>query len=398
MYDADFQFDHARADDFDELMEVLLRCFRVHDPAHLPFDQKYPDLYRRQEQAMARNLVVRAQGRIVSCVGVFPVFLSTGEQVVEIGGIGGVCTLGEYRGRGLMQQLLDRATEKMVHDNDYSFAWLDGDRRRYRPWGYEVVPNTRVAHLGARATAIEQFRNIEGWTVRRIDPEQAHWPALWQQLARVPYFAACGEETLRLKYQRRRNQPTWIWLAAKNNRSAHVLASESGDLLAWAGDPQGVGVILARELIQGQQTFRAFLPPLPDDYRGVFESLSLRSSIESSGNLAILQLGKMLQLFKRHLDHRVRTFALTGTCRLLMGGFRRVPQQAVLLEADGKELNIRNSTGCRSDVDEVRLDCWQTVELFFSSTGIDYVSRLGGSGWLAALGPLPFHLPQLYYV
>ncbi len=84
-----FQIGPARAQDFDELMDMLAACFRIADPNHPKIEEIFPDIYKPRELEMSWNLLARDNGTIVGCVTVVPVAIDIGSKIIEICAIGG---------------------------------------------------------------------------------------------------------------------------------------------------------------------------------------------------------------------------------------------------------------------------------------------------------------------
>ena len=187
--------------DFEELMEVLNRCFCASDVDRPRFEQLFPDLQAATDEAMQHNLLAFSEGKIVGCAGVFPVSIWTDQRELVIGGIGGVCVLPHYRQQGAMSALMDQAGAVMK-ERQYPFAWLSGDRERYGRWGFERVVNELRYLLGRRRAVNPGLDDEEGWTITKMSAEEADWEAIWSELQRVPYYSVWGRKAARLKYLR----------------------------------------------------------------------------------------------------------------------------------------------------------------------------------------------------
>ncbi|NQT84781.1 GNAT family N-acetyltransferase, partial [bacterium] len=113
----------AGVSDYDDLIAFLNKIFGIR------MDMQYGHIYKPTRKDMSNNIIIRDEGRIVSCVGIFPITLLCGDARLSVGGVGGVSTEPKYRGRGLMSKLLDKSVSIMRRrDNDISILW--GDRRR----------------------------------------------------------------------------------------------------------------------------------------------------------------------------------------------------------------------------------------------------------------------------
>ena len=391
----ELEITRGRPEDFGELMDFLLRCFRTGNPAHERFEIIYPDLYTPAAENMAHNLLAREQGRIVGCVGGFPIQIAVDGQTIEIGGIGGVSTDPDYRGRGIMQLLLDEATRVMIHERRYSVAWLSGDRRRYYPWGFERVPSTPQLIFDSRGMGVEKYIDSK-WNFEEITLTDCPWEQIWGLFKDVPCFAAAGMEKLHQKFRRVRPECRFF-IARQGSRTACILPGQrDAELLAWAGDPEGVGVLLARFMKQYNRQFLIHVPPR-DSYARVFDEMYVENRIVSFGSLAVLNLPWLLKHFEKPIMENIQALNLRGRCRLEITGFRQLPTIVLGLEADGQSLGLLGADDVTEP--EVKLTSHELVRLLFAPAQNDFLTTLPtGAKWLAALGPLPFYLPQLFAV
>ena len=394
-----FEIRPARTEDYPELMQMMSRCYAADGSPAFDFSQAYCDLYQPQDEEMSWQLTMRCHDRIIASIGVFPLFITAGDQTFEIGGIGGVGTLPEYRRQGCMGRLLDEATRLMTHQRQYALAWLAGYRRRYRPWGYETVPNTLELELSSRGPGIGDFKDFTRWNIRRTSTDQMDWTALWDQLAKVPYFAACGPEKLQLKYQRLHHPSCSIWHATNAKHTGHILAADDGcRILSWAGAPQAIGAILTQRLLEDSWSPRVLIPCRRDRYYDVFDKLCcVQRRIIPHGSIAILNLEKLLHTYRGHIDKRISTLKLKGSVQFTMEGCAGLAEQSAFLEADGRESHIASRPSTSSNIAQIRLTPCQAVELFFSHTADSLVDNLEPRAqWVGPLGPLPFYAPTLY--
>ncbi len=126
------------ASDFDEAMDVMATAFRFGAPRDFPM--LLPQIYRPTDELMKAIYAIRREGRIVSAVGVHPREWQVGDTTLKLAGIGGVCTLSDYRGQGLMRALMERCVADMRSEGIH-LSWLGGERQRYAYHGYEKCGN-----------------------------------------------------------------------------------------------------------------------------------------------------------------------------------------------------------------------------------------------------------------
>lgn len=403
MAELEFEVEWASRRDYGELMEFLQYCFQSKDPNHDRFEDAFPDLYQDSEGEMSWNLVARHNDKIIGCVGVFPIKLMIWGDLYEIGGIGGVSTHPEYRQQGVMRELMCQAMMAMENERDYSMAWLSGDRFRYRPWGFETVCNHTRYEIGPRGPAVRYYYDKNGWELTSSPLEENEWVPVWKELSANRVLSACGSSHLRKKYARCSGHYT-VWRAKKEGHSGMVVIlrdPKPGQLpvvTGWAGDPDAIGVILARYVADQDCRIAVYAPPGWHDCRELFNVLQVSSGLVARGSVAILQLVRCLQMYQRYLHDRVRRLNLQGVMQLAMSGYHGIPDQRTTIDADGEYIGIHYGE-YDPFCPKVRLDCWQSVELIFSPTGQDYIADFPkGAGWVGGLFPLPFYLPPLYNV
>jgi predicted N-acetyltransferase YhbS len=131
----------ARPDDLSELLDFLFTVFRIGNPEHPRFEAMYPDLFTAPTaETMARHQIIRRDGRIVACVGTYPMTLRIAGCRVPGFGVGQVATAPDMQGRGFMTQLLTAASRRMEAEGG-ALSWLGGRRDRYGRHGWDMVQN-----------------------------------------------------------------------------------------------------------------------------------------------------------------------------------------------------------------------------------------------------------------
>jgi predicted acetyltransferase len=120
------------------------------------FQIYYPHVRRKDTIDWNNSFIIKEKGKIVSHVGIFPLQVEADGVNLKVGGIGGVATLPDYRGKGYMSELLKYSIEKMKKEG-YSLSWLAGDRQRYRYkiFGYEMagrLVNFTISETSLRKT------------------------------------------------------------------------------------------------------------------------------------------------------------------------------------------------------------------------------------------------------
>ncbi|HBP38977.1 MAG TPA: hypothetical protein DD640_09625, partial [Clostridiales bacterium] len=139
--------------DFDEAMDLLNLVFSMSSRPH-DFARILPKIYRPDELSMRANLAIRREGKIRAIVGLFPMDLSVGGQILKSGGIGGVATHPRETGSGMMKQLMNTALAEMKAGG-FALSVLGGQRQRYGYYGYEKAGSS--LHFDLSKTNIRHF-------------------------------------------------------------------------------------------------------------------------------------------------------------------------------------------------------------------------------------------------
>lgn len=134
------------------------------------FLRHYPHLNRREQEALSGSVIALENGEITSHVGAFPLDVVVCGSHIQTGGIGGVATLPQARGRGLMSRLMQEAHGLMRRRGDV-LTVLWGDRQRYHSFGYETCGLKWSITLTQRSLG---RADVGPRVVQEVDPSEAH--------------------------------------------------------------------------------------------------------------------------------------------------------------------------------------------------------------------------------
>jgi len=126
----------AASQDFDEVTSLLDAVFGK--GPQRSFSLAYRGMYRPCDESMSCVYIIRRDGRIVACAGLFPMRLGIGGRELSMAGVGGVAVDAAFRHQGLMQRLLETISAD-IRRGGYDLSWLIGLRRRYRRFGWEIA-------------------------------------------------------------------------------------------------------------------------------------------------------------------------------------------------------------------------------------------------------------------
>ncbi|MEM3956608.1 MAG: GNAT family N-acetyltransferase [Thermoproteota archaeon] len=155
-----------KLEEWDDFMRFLERCY---GHSRNFFTNRFPQLYRREEDALQSFMVVEEGGRIVSHVGLFPLELVSLGARIMVGGIGGVSTLPGERNKGYMSMLLKHAGSVMKQKN-WPLSVLWGDRQRYYSFGWDIAGLKYSLTITTRSLERAGVKPVE---VEEVPPEEA---------------------------------------------------------------------------------------------------------------------------------------------------------------------------------------------------------------------------------
>lgn len=220
----------VRPEEFDAFMRFMERAYG-HSRAF--FQRFYGQLYRPTPEACANCYVIEDAGQIVSHVGLFPLHISATGISLTLGGIGGVATLPEARGKGYMTRLLHHAIEEM-RARGYPASWLGGDRQRYNMFGWEMAGLAYQLTFTHRSLS---WHDVTPTPVEEVLPDEAH-----PIIAKLQHRSACHAQRPHLDAQLR-HPDLRVWLAddgyviAKGQERDHVKIIE---LISASGNEVGL--------------------------------------------------------------------------------------------------------------------------------------------------------------
>lgn len=365
----------VRADEFEEFMRFLERCYG-HSRDFFP--RAYPQLYRPDPDALECFMVLEVDGKIVSHVGLYPLDVRSFGCRVMTGGIGGVATLPEYRGRGYMSRLLRHAISTM-RERGWPLSALGGDRQRYMTFGWERAGLKVNLTLTRRSL---EWAGVKPEEVREVSPEEAA-PVVERLHRSLPLRVERRKTTFLL-----RKQGVRCWLSEKG----YVLTS--GEI----GNQRVFEVVSMEgreaELIYGvlERTFggSATVVMSAHDTERLGRLLKAASSwsFEPDWQYRINDLYGLLKAFEPLLSERAKALPdLDISIGLRWEG-----------EVDAATISVGNGrldiVKGRESRNYLELDIVEGTRLILGGPGVD-ISRLGV---LATLFPLPVHIPVLDHV
>jgi len=362
-----------RLEEWGDFMLFLERCYG-HSRNYFP--RHYPQLYRREEDALSSFIILEKDGRIISHVGLFPLELfSLGARVIA-GGIGGVATLPEERRKGYMSMLLKHVSDVMKK-NGWPLSVLWGDRQRYYPFGWDIA--------GLKYFLTITTRSLERANVKPVEVEEvSHEDAV----SKVESL----HRSLKMRVERKnynlilKKQGIRIWLA---NEGYVISSGEVG--------PPRILEVVSREGRE-PELVRGVMERCYGDSASVevsaFDSERLEHLLRAAshweivpeGLFRIIDITGLLKAFEKILSSKaVRDFELSIGLRL-----GENVDTATVFVNNGR-FNVEKD---KLTNNYVELDEREAVRIFLGGTPPDS-NKLGE---LSMLLPLPLHIPSLDHV
>ena len=284
-------------DDFDESLAVKNKAFGKQPPG---FATLLPLLYR--PEAGGLEFAIRRDGRICALIGIFEMTWHLSGQRLRVGGIGGVATLPEFRGQGLMRRLMHHCLTVM-RDDGIDLSWLGGQRQRYSYFGYErcggnytfTISATNLRHGGAGSAALA------------VHPLDADLVPFAQSLNEsLVHHVPRSVEDFDRRCRSWHNRP-YVVIAAGDPIGYLIATPDAGAIVELVPGPGVDAADLVRAWIEsgpegdhpGQRSVRVDVDPADAETVRSLETISEGSSVTASGNWQIFRWARVLDVLLR---------------------------------------------------------------------------------------------------
>ena len=125
-----------KKEDCKELVAFLDQVFTLQNGHQMDFAGSFPRIFQENDENMRWYYAVKEDGKIIGTAASHPLYYRVGEETLKVSAGGNVAVSPDHRNRGIMQQLLNRIDGDLAAEG-YDFAYLHGDRKRYRTFGFE---------------------------------------------------------------------------------------------------------------------------------------------------------------------------------------------------------------------------------------------------------------------
>jgi len=319
----------CRPVEYGETLDLLNWVFRAHQGHRPSMGGDYPHLYNLPNVSNLR--ILKVDGRIVSCVAIYQAQVRCNSAEITVGGIGGVGTDPDHRGKGYARLCLTDALSHMAAQNcDLSILWTGIDDF-YRALGWERAG--LWAHF--------QIDNSTNSLLPIIDPAKVSAAIDEQAIMDVDSLhTTSGQGLVRdlglteLMLSRVGHHCYTLRDQLGGAASAYVVTNEGGTIKDYAGTPEGVLGLMKYAMTEHRWSHARIITPataddthkllgdlrIPcrNDYLGMIHVLSPASLLSKTGlsDIAIKESGGEFT-FTRHSESTV--VSQLGLAKLLFG-------------------------------------------------------------------------------
>ncbi len=208
---AEIEIGAVRPNELESLLALLCKVFGLpYEPAREIF---YKDPYLNLEN----KRVLRVNGRIVSCLNIADREVWFSKGTVRVGGIAGVATHPEERGKGYASRLISDTLDFLKTQGYALSALIPYSAHFYRRFGYEICGNAcRYITAPSYLPSSRDIRNV-----RPARPDDAS-----------PLAVCYGQWSFRNHFFGIRDEQRWRYLL-QNVQQCHVYADERNHISGY---------------------------------------------------------------------------------------------------------------------------------------------------------------------
>ena len=362
-------------EEYDELMDLKEIAYGETRQRFLNY---FPHTSRRENFIFDNHFIIKQNGRMLSHVGLIPMDAYAVGSKVKVGGIGGVATHPDARGKGLMGKLLDYSAKRMK-EKEIPLSILWGDTQRYRHFGWETAGRQMVFHLSRRST---RGINVDREFTLRGYRGGEDLDRIAKIHDREPLRCV---RTLRDYEQMLKRTQIEVWLGNEGNSWAYAVFS-GNEVIEFGGEPSTVAKLFTFMLYHYPlQIIKVHAP-----YR---ESLMLHTLYEISffwevvplGMIKVVNLEKLLRSFQKQLQKKTELFKIERGMAITLRT-EQSQQQATLTMGDRLKVTTEASD------EMVFLSDIELARLLFGPSAENFGENIVQKRLLNCLFPLDFYV------
>jgi len=376
----EYEITTLKPEDFEEMMLFLEKSYR-HYRDYFPL--RYPHVWRKDTLDYDNKLILKVNNKIVSHVGIFDLTLICGDLKYKVGGIGGVATLQEYRGRGFMSILMREAIKRM-REKGYLFSILWGDRQRYGHFGYDSAGRNISISISSRSLRLEYNPRIVDY--RQYYGEEELLRKIIKSHNKEPLLVYRNERDYRLIF----NKNDLMTYVSENGSYISFYHSSPSSIVELGGEPEDV-LSLIYTIINTVGKDKGFgsvtinLPYYPYDLMNTLVRVRTGWSIGAVGLVKILNLRKLIETYKPLLAERSRNISINFMLEIKDTG------ESVSVSIQRGDIDVSNR---RDGFKKIALSEREITEfLFIGPEMVGITDKLYNN-----LFPLPFYVWRLDHI
>ncbi len=245
--------------------------------------------------------IIIKDDKILSLVRLFPLNLIVGEKKIKTGGIGGVATDAESRGKGYMGKLLNYNIKRMKEES-YCLSVLGGDRYRYGNFGWEY--GGRQINLNISRRSLSKTGIKPATEVKRYQGEEDILKKIIEVHEKEPLRVERTKRGYQLLYQK--IGTALYWAESKGNFAYIDLSGESqaNQVIEWGGDERIISSIASYLLNRFGSSAMTFPVPVSKKFPKILFELSAGWSLTIVNSVKIINLKKTLKGFLPQIEER----------------------------------------------------------------------------------------------
>ena len=323
-------------DDYDEWLALLNAVFSRKNNKDQRFEAELPKMCVRDDEHMGHHLGIFEDGKLVACLGVYPLETTVCGEKLLFSTTGNVATHWEYEGRGYMSRLMDAAMEELERIGADA-SRLGGKRRRYNRYGFESAGQNYVFsfpkdHMAPYYT--ESEKSIRFQRIGREDTEALAYMA--DLYNREPLAVRREGENIYNTLVAWLNVP---FLALENDRPiGYICANEAGTWFAecFTERTEDMPRMLAAWQMQRQVSMTLLIPAYAVDVIRLLTPICDGIGVSVPCHFLIRHWDRVVNAFMK----LKASYSPMAAGRLCMGieGYG-----SILLECDGGQVSCRKT-------------------------------------------------------